>query len=128
MCCNTSPNTLKERYDLSSVVLPSTYPSPTYKNTTTESVTMEILARRLMIVIGLISEDKFLTMIARQERLTRGDSRAASYRGSAVSLAEASAGSVRRNLLHRREVGLGDAVLPTKLIVIPERPHKTQKA
>ena len=48
---------------------------------------MEILARRLMIVLGLISEDKFPTMIARLERLTRGESEAAVYRGQAVSAA-----------------------------------------
>src|ERR1700721_2482811 len=121
MCCSTSPNTLKERQDLSSVVLPRTYPRPTYKKTTTESVTMEILARRLMMVIGLISEDKDQTIIARLGHWTRGESRSGSYQGLPVSEAGTLARSVARNLLNRRDIGFGDAVMPTKFIIIPAR-------
>ncbi len=36
--------------------------------------------------------------------------------------------SVRHNLIHWREIRLGNPVLPAKLIFIPERPNEAQKA
>jgi hypothetical protein len=78
------------------------------------------------MVIGLISEDKDQTIIARLGRWRRGDSRSGSYEGWPVSKAGTLARSVTRNLLNRRDIGFGDAVMPTQLIIIPERPDKTQ--
>src|SRR5450755_4460909 len=52
----------------------------------------------------------------------------ASRRGSRVSGHGAAAPSVRCNLLNRREIRLGDAIVPAKLIFVPEGPNKTQKA